>query len=33
VYTFRNGVPVAMRAFADRIAALQWAGINNRKEN
>lgn len=29
VYTFRNGVPVAMRAFADRAAALQWAGINN----
>jgi len=24
VYTFRNGKPVAMRAFADRQAALQW---------
>jgi hypothetical protein len=26
VYTFRDGTPVAMRAFADRDAALQWAG-------
>jgi ketosteroid isomerase-like protein len=25
VYTFRNGVPVAMRAFADRKAAVEWA--------
>jgi ketosteroid isomerase-like protein len=24
VYTFRNGTPVAMRAFADRDAALAW---------
>jgi ketosteroid isomerase-like protein len=28
VYTFHNGTPVAMRAFADRAAALQWAGID-----
>ncbi|HUB17782.1 MAG TPA: nuclear transport factor 2 family protein [Acidobacteriaceae bacterium] len=27
VYTFRNGTPIAMHAFADRNAALQWAGI------
>jgi ketosteroid isomerase-like protein len=27
VYTFRNGSPVAMRAFADRNAALEWVGI------
>ena len=28
VYTFRSGMPVAMRAFANRDAALQWVGIN-----
>ena len=28
VYTFRNGTPVAMRAFADRNAALQWVGAS-----
>lgn len=28
VYTFRNGTPVAMRAFAERTAALHWAGID-----
>jgi ketosteroid isomerase-like protein len=27
VYTFRNGTPIAMRAFADRDAALHWVGI------
>ena len=27
VYTFRNGTPVAMRAFADRNAALRWVGV------
>jgi uncharacterized protein len=27
VYTFRDGTPVAMRAFADRNAALQWVGL------
>ncbi|HVT97117.1 MAG TPA: nuclear transport factor 2 family protein [Acidobacteriaceae bacterium] len=27
VYTFRNGTPVAMRAFADRNAALEWVGV------
>jgi ketosteroid isomerase-like protein len=26
VYTFRNGTPVSMRAFADRQGALRWAG-------
>jgi ketosteroid isomerase-like protein len=26
VYTFRDGTPVAMRAFADRGEALRWAG-------
>lgn len=29
VYTFRNGTPVAMRAFADRTAALHWVGMNH----
>ena len=29
VYTFKKGTPVAMRAFADRDAALHWAGINH----
>lgn len=29
VYTFRNGRPVAMRAFADRQEALQWAGAKD----
>lgn len=29
VYTFRNGLPVAMRAFADRNAALRWVGITH----
>jgi ketosteroid isomerase-like protein len=28
VYTFRDGRPVQMRAFADRSAALRWVGIN-----
>jgi ketosteroid isomerase-like protein len=28
VYTFRNGTPIAMRAFADRSAALRWVGIS-----
>jgi len=27
VYTFRNGTPVAMRAFADRNSALEWVGL------
>ena len=27
VYTFRNGKAVQMRAFADRLQALRWAGI------
>ena len=27
VYTFRNGKPVHMQAFADRKEALRWAGI------
>ena len=27
VYTFRQRTPVAMRAFADRNAALQWVGV------
>ena len=27
VYTFRNGTPIAMRAFADRNAALKWVGV------
>ena len=27
VYTFRNGTPIAMRAFADRNAALEWVGV------
>jgi ketosteroid isomerase-like protein len=27
VYTFRKGVPVSMRAFADRQEALHWAGL------
>jgi ketosteroid isomerase-like protein len=26
VYTFRNGKPVSMRAFADRQEALRWVG-------
>lgn len=26
VYTFRNGTPVSMRAFADQQDALRWAG-------
>lgn len=30
VYTFRDGKAVQMRAFADRQAALRWAGIENR---
>jgi uncharacterized protein len=30
VYTFRHGTPVAMRAFADRSAALQWVGVSQR---
>ncbi len=29
VYTFRHGTPVAMRAFADRDAALKWAGVED----
>jgi len=29
VYTFRDGTPVQMRAFADRTAALHWVGIDN----
>jgi ketosteroid isomerase-like protein len=29
VYTFRDGTPVAMRAFANRNAALQWVGVQN----
>jgi hypothetical protein len=28
VYTFRNGTPIAMRAFSDRNAAREWAGIS-----
>jgi ketosteroid isomerase-like protein len=27
VYTFRNGRPVSMRAFADRQEALRWANV------
>jgi ketosteroid isomerase-like protein len=27
VYTFRNGIPAAMRAFANRNEALEWAGV------
>ena len=27
VYTFRDGRPVSMRAFADRDEALRWAGV------
>lgn len=27
VYTFRDGTPVAMRAFAQRHVALEWVGI------
>ena len=27
VYTFRNGRPVQMRAFADRDEALRWVGV------
>jgi hypothetical protein len=27
VYTFHQGTPVAMRAFADRNAALDWVGV------
>jgi uncharacterized protein len=27
VYTFRQGKPVSMRAFADRQQALSWAGV------
>lgn len=27
VYTFRDGVPVAMRAFADRDMAVRWAKV------
>jgi ketosteroid isomerase-like protein len=26
VYSFRNGTPISMRAFADRNAALHWVG-------
>jgi ketosteroid isomerase-like protein len=29
VYTFRDGRPVSMRAFADRAEALRWAGLEN----
>ncbi len=29
VYTFRDGKPIAMRAFADRQDALRWAGVQN----
>jgi uncharacterized protein len=32
VYTFHNGTPVAMRAFADRNAALEWVGIPRGKQ-
>jgi len=27
VYTFHNGTPIAMRAFAERSAALKWVGV------
>jgi uncharacterized protein len=29
VYTFRNGRPVSMRAFADRKEALNWVGVHD----
>jgi ketosteroid isomerase-like protein len=29
VYTFRDGKPVQMRAFADRKDALSWAGVDD----
>jgi ketosteroid isomerase-like protein len=31
VYTFRDGRPVQMRAFADREEALRWAGVKDPK--
>ena len=32
VYTFHNGKPVAMRAFASRKDALAWVGLQNTSE-
>jgi ketosteroid isomerase-like protein len=32
VYTFRDGRPVSMRAFADRDEALRWAGVDDATE-
>lgn len=32
VYTFHNGTPVAMRAFAHRNAALEWVGLPRGKQ-
>ncbi|HEY1901342.1 MAG TPA: nuclear transport factor 2 family protein [Terracidiphilus sp.] len=29
VYTFLDGTPIQMRAFADRAAALDWAGVKH----
>ncbi len=29
VYTFREGRPISMRAFADRKDALDWAGVHD----
>jgi ketosteroid isomerase-like protein len=33
VYTFRNGKPVQMRAFADRNEALRWVGVHAERKS
>jgi uncharacterized protein len=33
VYTFRNGMAIQMRAFADRRQALEWAGVKTSDAN
>lgn len=33
VFTFRNGKAIQMRAFADRLQALEWAGVKGSDAN